>query len=81
LHRTVGSGVINYFMCDDCTTEPGRVADAGGQVVRVKMDIGEYGFIVLVTDTEGSMVGLHSMVQAAGITRSSTRFARRSPVS
>jgi len=25
------------------------------------MSIGQYGFIVLVTDTEGNMIGLHSM--------------------
>ena len=33
----------------------------GGQVVRAKFSIGEYGFIALVRDTEGNMIGLHSM--------------------
>jgi predicted enzyme related to lactoylglutathione lyase len=29
--------------------------------MRAKMSIGQYGFIALITDTEGNMIGLHSM--------------------
>lgn len=38
-----------------------RAAEFGGRVQREKMSIGEYGFIALVFDTEGNMIGLHSM--------------------
>ena len=37
-----------------------RVERAGGRVVRGKTDIGPPGFIALVRDTEGNLVGLHS---------------------
>lgn len=57
-----GNSVLVYFSCDDCGLEGSRVGGAGGQVVREKMSIGEYGFVVLATDTEGNMFGLHSMV-------------------
>jgi hypothetical protein len=50
-----------YFSCADCVTEGGRVANAGGRIQREKMSIGEYGFIVLAYDTEGNMIGLHSL--------------------
>lgn len=56
-----GNSVLIYFVCEDCAVEGARVADAGGTVQREKMSIGEYGFIVLATDTEGNMIGLHSM--------------------
>ena len=38
----------------------GRVERAGGAVVQPKTDIGPPGFIALVRDTEGNIVGLHS---------------------
>ena len=56
-----GNSTIIYFQCDDCALEEARVAGAGGQVERSKMDIGEFGFISLVYDPEGNMIGLHSM--------------------
>ena len=37
-----------------------RVAPAGGNVVVPKTDIGEPGFIAVLRDTEGNLVGLHS---------------------
>ena len=37
-----------------------RVERAGGTVVQPKTDIGPPGFIALVRDTEGNIVGLHS---------------------
>ncbi len=54
-------GTIVYFTCEDCAVEESRVVDAGGEVFKSKMSIGEYGFIALVKDTEGNIVGLHSM--------------------
>ena len=56
-----GNSTLVYFACDDCAVEEGRVVAAGGQVQRPKMSIGQYGFISLVVDTEGNMLGLHSM--------------------
>lgn len=56
-----GNSTIVYFGCDDCAVEEARVEGAGGHVVKSKMNIGQYGFISLCTDTEGNMFGLHSM--------------------
>ena len=56
-----GNSVLVYFSCADCAVEGGRVAGAGGRIMRDKLSIGEYGFIVLAFDTEGNMFGLHSM--------------------
>lgn len=56
-----GPGTLVYFACDDCAIEQGRVEAAGGQVVKPKASIGQYGHIALVIDTEGNTVGLHSM--------------------
>ena len=54
-------GTLVYFGCDDCAVEGGRVTAAGGKIERDKMSIGQYGFIVLAVDTEGNMIGLHSL--------------------
>jgi len=54
-------GSMVYFACDDCEVEQGRVEAAGGSVVRPKFSIGDHGFVSIVTDTEGNMVGLHSV--------------------
>ena len=56
-----GGGTLVYFACDDCAIEAARVEAAGGQVMRPKVAIGPHGHIALVADTEGNMVGLHSM--------------------
>jgi hypothetical protein len=56
-----GNSTIVYFHCADCSVEESRAANLGGCVERSKMAIGEYGFISLVLDTEGNMIGLHSM--------------------
>ena len=56
-----GNSTLVYFGCEDCAVEESRVVDAGGKVTRGKMSIGEFGFISLVVDTEGNMIGLHSM--------------------
>jgi len=55
------NSVLVYFTCEDCAAEESRVEAAGGRIERPKMSIGEYGFISLVYDTEGNMIGLHSM--------------------
>ena len=56
-----GNSTLVYFSCTDCTVEAGRVVESGGRIQRNKMSIGQYGFIALAFDTEGNMIGLHSM--------------------
>ena len=56
-----GNSTIVYFVSEDCATEEARVEAAGGKVFKPKMSIGEYGCMVLATDTEGNMFGIHSM--------------------
>ncbi|MEZ5226648.1 MAG: VOC family protein [Acidimicrobiales bacterium] len=53
-------GSMVYFACDDCAVEEARVAAAGGSVVRPNA-IGDHGFVSIVADTEGNLVGLHSV--------------------
>ncbi len=55
-----GNSTMVYFSCEDCAVEEARVAQNGGSVFKEKFSIGEHGFISLVTDTEGNMIGLHS---------------------
>lgn len=55
-----GNSTLVYFSCADCAVETERAQAAGGRVARPKMSIGPYGFIALVFDTEGNMLGLHS---------------------
>lgn len=57
-----GMGTLVYFSCEDCANEASRVDAAGGKIFKPKMSIGQYGFIALVSDTEGNIIGLHSMV-------------------
>jgi predicted enzyme related to lactoylglutathione lyase len=54
-----GSGTIPYFHCDEVTVESERVVNAGGKIHKPKMSIGQFGFMALVVDTEGNMIGLH----------------------
>jgi len=54
-------GTLVYFACEDCAVEAARAAENGGSIFKEKISIGEHGFISLVYDTEGNMIGLHSM--------------------
>ncbi len=54
-------GTLVYFSSEDSTTETTRAAANGGRIHFEKMSIGEYGHIALIYDTEGNMIGLHSM--------------------
>ena len=56
-----GMGTLVYFSCEDCAVEAARAAANGGSIFKEKMSIDEHGFIALVFDTEGNMIGLHSM--------------------
>lgn len=56
-----GNSTLVYFTCADCAIEAKRAKENGGQIFKDKFSIGQYGFISLVYDTEGNMIGLHSM--------------------
>lgn len=54
-------GSMVYFSCGDCVVEESRVVSAGGSVLKSKYAIGDHGFVSIISDTEGNMVGLHSL--------------------
>ena len=56
-----GSGTVVYFGCDDCAVQVALAEEHGGSVFQKKMAIGEHGFCALVRDTEGNLIGFHSM--------------------
>jgi|SRR5688572_13830807 len=55
------NSTIVYFSCENCAVEESRVVAAGGKIEKEKFSIGQYGFISLAYDTEGNMIGLHSL--------------------
>jgi uncharacterized protein len=59
-HPGVG-GTMVYFSVENCSVEESRVVTAGGQVIRPRFSIGAFGWVTLCQDTEGNIVGLHSM--------------------
>ncbi|SMF26890.1 VOC family protein [Pseudobacteriovorax antillogorgiicola] len=56
-----GMGTLVYFACEDCSVVETRVREAGGQVLKEKLSLGEYGFMSMCKDPAGNMIGLHSM--------------------
>ncbi len=54
-------GTIVYFGCEDCAIEEKRVLENGGKVCQSKFSIGSNGFVAIATDTEGNVIGLHSL--------------------
>lgn len=59
--RPSGNAVIIYFSCVDCAVQAQRAAESGGKIFEEKFPIGQHGFVSLVYDSEGNMIGLHSM--------------------
>jgi len=53
-------GTMVYFSCVDCAEQVRRAALQGGQIVKDKFSIAPHGFIAMVQDTEGNLIGLHS---------------------
>lgn len=53
-------GTLVYFSCEDCAVTSARAQANGGNIKQEKMQVGEYGFVCIVDDTEGNMIGLHS---------------------
>jgi predicted enzyme related to lactoylglutathione lyase len=56
-----GSGTVVYFGCEDCAEQAARAAKFGGNVFQEKTSIGEHGFFAMARDTEGNLIGFHSM--------------------
>lgn len=56
-----GNNTVVYFESKDCITELERVEQAGGEIIKSKMSIGEFGFVAIFMDTEGNSIGLHSI--------------------
>ena len=54
-------GTLVYFASEEITVELSRVEAAGGKVLRPKVGVGDLGFIALIEDTEGNLIGLHSV--------------------
>ena len=57
-----GNGTVVYFGCDDCAVQAARAAAQGGSLYQEKTSIGQHGFFALAKDTEGNMIGFHSMI-------------------
>ena len=56
------NSTIVYFGSKNCAIEETLIKAAGGQILQSKQSIGEYGFTVLGTDSEGNTFGVHSEV-------------------
>lgn len=56
-----GVSTIVYFGSEDCAVEEKLILKFGGKIHKPKMSIGQFGFISLAVDTEGNMIGIHSM--------------------
>lgn len=54
------NSVIVYFSCANCAVEAEKAGQHGGEIETNKKSIGPYGYIALVNDTEGNIIGLHS---------------------
>lgn len=54
-------GSMVYFHCEDVNDELGRVGAAGGKILRAKQAVGNLGFVALIEDTEGNIIGLRSL--------------------
>jgi uncharacterized protein len=52
-------GTLVYFHTEEINEELGRVESAGGKIILPKQNVGT-GFIALVEDTEGNVIGLRS---------------------
>jgi hypothetical protein len=64
LSAPLGTGVIIYFTAPDLEAALQRVTEAGGAVIIPPTDIGEYGTLARVQDTEGNHVCLHTAKKA-----------------
>jgi predicted enzyme related to lactoylglutathione lyase len=55
-----GTNTVIYFASDDCANEERIAAEVGGKIHERKFPIGQYGFMSIIRDTEGNLIGIHS---------------------
>jgi len=55
-----GQGAVVYFQVDDLDQAISRVQAAGGRILQPKFEMGQLGYICLIQDTEGNMIGLRA---------------------
>lgn len=55
-----GINTVVYFASEDCAHEEAIAAKVGGKVYKSKYGIGQYGYMALIHDTEGNLIGIHS---------------------
>ena len=54
------NSTVVYFRSPDCSVEAARVVPAGGTIIRERFAIGRYGYVVIASDPDGNVFGLHS---------------------
>ncbi len=60
-HLSFPNQSADYREARNKLLEAARAAQNGGKIHKEEESIGEYGFIALIIDPEGNMIGLHSM--------------------
>ena len=61
-HKPSGEGTFVYLNANPAMDNVlAKVEAAGGKIMQPKMSIGEHGHVAYIIDTEGSVVGIHSM--------------------
>jgi predicted enzyme related to lactoylglutathione lyase len=57
----IAGGAVIYLNLDGRLEEClARVRASGGEIMQPKTSVGEHGFIAMVKDTEGNVVGFHT---------------------
>jgi uncharacterized protein len=54
-------GTMIYFSVEDCSTIEPKAKKAGGKIIQPKFSIGQFGFVSILEDSEGNLIGLSSM--------------------
>lgn len=61
-HKPSGEGTFVYLNANPAMDNVlAKVEAAGGTIMQPKMSIGEHGNVAYIIDTEGSVVGIHSL--------------------
>ena len=61
MRRPNQEGSLVYLACNDIAGAVTRASDLGAEVFVPKQWIGDRGFIAIVEDSEGNVIGLHAM--------------------
>jgi predicted enzyme related to lactoylglutathione lyase len=55
-----GTSSVIYIASNDCSVEEKIASEVGGKVHKSKFSVGQYGYMSLIHDTEGNLIGIHS---------------------